>query len=269
MVLPLRWGNSGGFLRCLSLCLLLMAVGKAGEGSWDERLANSFSSRLQEIDRDLATTAPQLDLLPGIPIDDQGGTGGYASIYPRAAPVRNAQYAVEVRWPASAQVELVALVPARRYDARGLDAQYGMPDAFTVELLNAGGEVLACIAREINASKHPVRRGHPFVYQVSPPVEACGRADFGHAVAPGQRGGRQLCASMGRGVCLRRRTQPRPRRGKSAALGARRRRRLGIGVPNFCSTAKRRWACRRFPPKSTAISVGSPKAGAKRPRRHP
>ena len=66
---------------------------------------------------------------------------------------------------------MVALVPTRRYDAKGLDAQYGMPDAFTVELIDAKGEVVARVARERNARSNPVRRGHPFVYQVSPPVE--------------------------------------------------------------------------------------------------
>ena len=136
MVVPLRFGNSGVFPRGFTLAMGFMAVARAGVEGWDERLADTFSGRLKQIHVELAALAPQLDTLPGIPIDDQGGTGGYASIHPHAAPARDSTCAVEVLWPASARVDLVALVPARRYDARGLDAQYGMPDAFTVELIN-------------------------------------------------------------------------------------------------------------------------------------
>jgi len=162
------------FLRLLAVILVLAQTGRAAEFGWDQRLARAFSSRLQEMERELAQLTPQLEGLPGIPIDDQGGTGGYAAIHSHAVPSRDDRCAVEVRWPTGALVDLVALVPARRYDARGLDAQYGLPDDFTVELLDAAGQVLGCVAREHNAGSHPVRRGHPFVYQVSPPVVAAG-----------------------------------------------------------------------------------------------
>lgn len=174
MALLKRFEYPGMFLVFVTLSLLIEAAGAAGEGGWEERLGGSFSGRLKEIESELGELAFQLEVLPGIPIDDQGGTGGYASIHPHAEPVGDSRYAVEVRWPASAVVDLVALVPTRRYDARGLDAQYGMPDAFTVELINAEGEVVGCVARERNTRTHPVRRGHPFVYQVSPPVAAAG-----------------------------------------------------------------------------------------------
>jgi len=174
MVLPLRCNYSGVILALLLVSGQIAAVRAAGEGGWDDHLAGTFSRRLREIDRELAELAPQLEVLPRIPIDDQGGTGGFASLHPSAAPARDARYAVEVRWPAARPVDLVALVPARRYDARGLDAQYGMPDAFRVELIDAAGAVLACVARERNACANPVRKGHPFVYQVRPPVAAAG-----------------------------------------------------------------------------------------------
>lgn len=188
MVVPLRFGNSGVFPRGFTLAMGFMAVARAGVEGWDERLADTFSGRLKQIHVELAALAPQLDTLPGIPIDDQGGTGGYASIHPHAAPARDSTCAVEVLWPASERVDLVALVPARRYDARGLDAQYGMPDAFRVELINAQGEVLACVARESNASTHPVRKGHPFVYQVLPPVEAAGLRISAERLQPNPEG---------------------------------------------------------------------------------
>jgi len=172
--MPNRFGKSAGLLRLLAVSALLVVPGRAAEAAWDARLAGSFSGRLKEIEKELADLVPRLEVLPGIPIDDQGGTGGFASIHPHAVPVAGSQYAVEIRWPAMAMVDLVALVPARRYDARGLDAQYGMPDAFRVELINAKGEVLACVAREWNVTGNPVRKGHPFVYQVWPAVEAAG-----------------------------------------------------------------------------------------------
>jgi signal transduction histidine kinase len=149
----------------------LMAVEEAG---WEYHLARAFSSRLQTIDRALIESAPGLVGLPTIPIDDQGGTGGWAGVHGSGEPAPNDLHAVEIRWPQSAMVDWVALVPARRYDARGLDAQYGMPDAFSVELIDAAGEPLARIGRERGAHAHPVRKGHPFIYQVSPPVEAAG-----------------------------------------------------------------------------------------------
>ena len=163
-----------GFFRLLAIFLWITQSGIAADQTWDVRLAGMFSTRLREIDKDLASFSPGLEALPKIPIDDQGGTGGYASTYSTASPPVDSRYAVEVRWQEMKAVDLVALVPARRYDATGLDAQYGMPDAFTAELIGANGEVLATIGRERNARSHPVRRGHPFVYQLSSPVEAAG-----------------------------------------------------------------------------------------------
>lgn len=163
-----------GLLRFLAISFLLVDVGMAGDPAWDERLAWNFSARLREIETELGKLAPQLEGLSGIPIDDQGGTGGYAGLHPSATPKDDARHAVEVRWSSEALVDFVALVPARRYDEKGLDAQYGMPDAFTVELIDSAGAVLREVAREKKARSHPVRRGHPFVYQVSPPVKAAG-----------------------------------------------------------------------------------------------
>ena len=161
-----------GMIGFLALALAGMVL--AEDGGWDAHLAEKFSGRLKEIQKELAELDPQMKDLPGIPIDDQGGTGGYAGIYSLAAPVGSSRFAVEVKWPKKALVDLVALVPARRYDAKGLDAQYGLPDSFTVELLDAGGKVVRVVATELHAGNNPVRKGHPFFYQVSPPVEATG-----------------------------------------------------------------------------------------------
>ena len=158
----------------LTVSFLTVQLAFAADASWDERLARVFSGRLKEIESELKTLAPRLEGLPEIPIDDQGGTGGFASIHPQATPERDSRYAIEVRWPKAATIDLIVLVPSRRYDARGLDAQYGMPESFTVELIDPEGKVIRSIARERNTGSHPVRKGHPFVYQIAPPLEAAG-----------------------------------------------------------------------------------------------
>ena len=163
---------------------LLAAIAAGADDGWDRGLARLFSARLKQIESELAESHPDLSKLPVIPVGDQGGTGGFAAIHSGPVSVPGAMHAVEVRWPLQAKVDWLALVPARRYDARGLDAQYGMPDAFTVELINDAGDAVAVVSREKNTRSHPVRKGHPFVYQVSPPVAASGlriTADLLHA----------------------------------------------------------------------------------------
>jgi signal transduction histidine kinase len=158
----------------LALAHLLATAAAGADDGWERGLARVFSARLKQIEADLSENLPDMSKLPVIPVSDQGGTGGFAAIHPGPVPAAGKLHAVEVRWPLEAAVDWLALVPARRYDERGLDAQYGMPDAFTVELINAAGDAVAVVAREKNARAHPVRKGHPFVYQVSPPVKASG-----------------------------------------------------------------------------------------------
>lgn len=157
-----------------ALVHLLAPVAAGADDTWDTGLARIFSSRLKQIESELSKSPPDWSKLPAIPINDEGGTGGFAAIHSSPSPPRGARHAVEVRWASQATVDWLALVPARRYDARGLDAQYGMPDAFTVELINEAGDAVAVISREKNTRAHPVRKGHPFIYQVSPPVAASG-----------------------------------------------------------------------------------------------
>jgi signal transduction histidine kinase len=175
----------------------LVASAPAADSGWDEWLARKLSMRLQAIDSELEQLPPKLDGLPDIPIANQGGTGGWAGIHVSASPAPGKRHAVEIRWKKNTMVEWLALVPARRYDERGLDSQYGLPDAFSVELIDAEGHSIKQVARERNTRTHPVRKGHPFVYQISPPVPAAGirisadvllpdfedRANFVHAWA--------------------------------------------------------------------------------------
>ena len=82
----------------------------APEVNWDERLARQFSVRIREIESELVEAKAKLAPLPGIPIDDQGGTGGISEIHTAAVPKPDQRYAVEVRWKQESMVDMVALV---------------------------------------------------------------------------------------------------------------------------------------------------------------
>lgn len=154
--------------------MALAGSASAAEPGWDARLTQQFSPRWGGIRTELAALEPKLAVLPGIPIDDQGGTGGYAGSYQVREATDKEPIAVEIRWKKESTVDLIALVPARRYDAKGLDPQYGMPLAFSVELLDAGGGKIRTVAEETDTAADPVRKGHPFVYRISPPVATAG-----------------------------------------------------------------------------------------------
>jgi signal transduction histidine kinase len=160
--------------RCLLplLACLLPAPVRGQQAGWDERLARAISGRLAEVERELETIRDELPALPAVPVGDQGGTGGFAILPRQERPAAEGGFAVEVRLPEAGAVDLVALVPSRRYGVGGLEAQFGTPGEFTVDLLDRDGKVVARIADERGLWADPVRAGHPFVYPVSPPVEA-------------------------------------------------------------------------------------------------
>ena len=149
---------------------VLLGCGVVGAAEWEESLARKFSGRLDGIDEELKGIEAELVELPTLPLDDQGGTGGFASLHPE----ERGEFPITIDWDGPAEVDFVALVPARRYEIDGLNRQYGMPDAFRVELTDAGGKVVATVAEVDKAWKHPVRAGHPFVFEVEPAVEASG-----------------------------------------------------------------------------------------------
>lgn len=156
------------------LCCLIPAGLRGQEAGWDERLAHAISGRLAEVERELEDIGKQLPALPTVPVGDQGGTGGFAILPLQERPEKEGGIAVELRLPDAGMIDLVALVPSRRYGVGGLESQFGMPDAFTVDLLDREGKAIARIADERDLWADPVRAGHPFVYPVSPPVEAAG-----------------------------------------------------------------------------------------------
>lgn len=151
-----------------ALSFALLATLK-GQG-WDEKFANAFSSRISEIDSEIENLGNDLVGLPVIPLDDRGGTSGCAVLYTQPT----GDHAITMRWDEPAMIDFVALVPARRYGVSGLESQYGTPNSFRVILINADGEEIADIGSESNIHQHPIRRGHPFVYEIDDPVEASG-----------------------------------------------------------------------------------------------
>lgn len=175
--LPLRccpMRDISRFMQHGALAVWSAGVVMAGESSWDGRLAEKCSGRWQALQQELAGLVPQLERLPQIPLADQGGTGGLASHHLSVSPAGDSRFAFEIKWSRQAEVDLVALVPARRYDAKGLDPQYGIPQAFTVELIDAAGAVVRRMAVEMSANQNPLRRGGPFVYALASPVRAAG-----------------------------------------------------------------------------------------------
>jgi signal transduction histidine kinase len=162
------------FFRTLSFLAFSANVGWAADPGWNGRLVQQFSSRWGAIQKELAELKPKLEALPSIPIDDQGGTGGYAGNHPQATATPEAPIAVEIHWQEEAEVDFVALIPARRYDAKGLDPQYGMPLAFRVDLIAKDGAVVCQVGSEASTKANPVRMGHPFVFRLATPVSASG-----------------------------------------------------------------------------------------------
>ncbi|MCH7227401.1 histidine kinase [Verrucomicrobiaceae bacterium E54] len=149
---------------------LLVSGASAGAADWGEDLARKFGGRLDAIDQELARIDADLVGLPVLPRDDQGGSGGFASLHPEP----RGEFPMVVEWGEPAPVDFVALVPARRYEIDGLNRQYGLPDDFRVELTDAQGEVVTTVAEVTDTWSHPVRGGHPFVFRLSPPVKAAG-----------------------------------------------------------------------------------------------
>lgn len=156
------------FFVLLALCSACWYSAPAEE-LWTEKLVSRFSQRWDEIHRTLGEVNGKLDVLPDVPLLEPGGTGGYLT-YDWAGPELN----IHVQWDSPAQVDRVALVPARRYDANGLAPEFGLPNFFEIELLDEHENVVCLVGREQAAASRPVQKGLPFVYSLNAPVQAHG-----------------------------------------------------------------------------------------------
>ena len=161
-----------------SLLLILLLFGspflRGEEVSLEYRLANSLSGRLGKIEKELLAIEAELPGLPDVPVADQGGTGGLAIMHLEAAPEREGEFSVTVRFQEPGAVDLVTLIPARRYGVYGMNPKFGTPDTFRVRLIDDQGQTLADLPQVKGDWSDPVRAGHPYVFPVSPPIQAWG-----------------------------------------------------------------------------------------------
>ncbi|WP_367870453.1 histidine kinase [Luteolibacter sp. Populi] len=153
---------------------MVPAVLRADETGWDYRLAKQFSPRLSGAEKELGDIQTELPRLPTVPVADQGGTGGFAALHPKAEPSNDGEYSVSLNFASPGLVDLVVLIPARRYGVGGLEPQFGLPDAFTMDLLDENGKVVSRIADEKGLWADPVRAGHPFLFPVTPGIRGAG-----------------------------------------------------------------------------------------------
>lgn len=146
-----------------------------GSDSWDRQLAQMVSPRWRKAQEELRQIDDDLKRLPEIPVEDFGGTGGLAMFFNTAmASGGEPERIIEVRWNKAVPVDLVALVPARKYDVAGVVMDYGLPEDFSVELVGDAGAPVYSVATERNVRSRPVRNGYPFVYDLPNPVVATG-----------------------------------------------------------------------------------------------
>ncbi|QJE96499.1 histidine kinase [Luteolibacter luteus] len=161
--------------RCFEILLILLPGLLSGqEASWEYRLANSLSARPGKIEKELQAIEAELPGLPNLPVGDQGGTGGLAIRYGGPLLKQEGELSITVRFKAPGMADLIALVPARRYGVYGPNPDFGTPEAFSVYLIGETGQTVAKIAEVNGAGTNPVRSGHPYVFPVSPPVQAWG-----------------------------------------------------------------------------------------------
>jgi len=155
-----------------ALLLLASAAPALAQTTLSEKLVTRYSSRWNEIQGELSYIAAELETLPGIPLADLGGTGGMVSYtwYQN----QNDELDVFVRWDKAAAIDLVVLVPARKFSSDGLEPEFGLPNFIEIELLDGNDNPVHSVAREHAASARPIKKGFPFVYSLPTPVQAHG-----------------------------------------------------------------------------------------------
>ncbi|MGB6220287.1 ATP-binding protein [Haloferula sp.] len=152
--------------------LLLLAQSLIAETSIAQRFSQYFrdlEEQVAEIDRELLT-------LPDIPQDDSGGMEAYARHYASIDQTHDLEIdsAIRFTWEESAPVDLVALIPARKFTPQGLAPEYGFPDNYNISLIDSSGKVIATIAEERGTLSSSLNRGFPFVHRLEKPMEAHG-----------------------------------------------------------------------------------------------
>ncbi|RKX47762.1 MAG: hypothetical protein DRP64_00190 [Verrucomicrobia bacterium] len=163
-----RWVVCGVFLCCGS------GVEASENLAWDQHIAQWISPQWREAQDTLKRIEGDLELLPKIPKEDSGGTGGLAFFVATKPADEDPERIIEIRWGDAVPVDLVALVPARKYYVDGVAMDYGLPEDFSVELICDREEAVYPVASEFGVRSRPLQNGHPFVYPLREPVVATG-----------------------------------------------------------------------------------------------
>lgn len=163
-----HWVACGVFLCCSS------GLEASENLSWDQHVARWVSPRWNEAQAALKRIKGDLKLLPKIPREDSGGTGGLAFFVATKPADGEPERIIEIRWADAVPVDLVALVPARKYHVDGVVMDYGLPDDFSVELICDTEGPAYPVASEFDVRSRPLQHGHPFVYPLRKPVVATG-----------------------------------------------------------------------------------------------
>jgi signal transduction histidine kinase len=164
-------------LRNLTLLWLVscLCAAAAEPPDWAEELAARFSGNWRKAQEEKASLRAELLRLPVIPVADFGGPAGFRNERDTGPnhPFYNDRW-LQVQWGKPEAVDLVCLVPARKFDERGLDPNFELPEDFRVMLVDEKGKTLKIIADEYNTRSDPVRKGHPLCYRVDPPLRCSG-----------------------------------------------------------------------------------------------
>ncbi len=164
-------------LRDLTMLWLVscLSMPAAETPDWADALASRFSANWRKAKEDKASLEAELTRLPVIPVKDFGGPAGFRNERDTGPnhPFYNDRW-LQVQWPKPEAVDLVCLVQARKFDERGLDPNFELPEDFRVILVDEQGKTLKIIAEERNTRSDPVRKGHPLCYRIDPPLRCSG-----------------------------------------------------------------------------------------------
>ena len=150
--------------------LLILGSTALSQTTLSENLVTHFSSHWNTVQEEISSIEKTLKTLPEIPLGDLGGTGGLISF----TWDEDAELNVFIRKNEPAMIDLVVLVPARRFNSDGLDSEFGLPNFIEIELLDENDQSVYLVARETAAASRPIKRGFPFVYLLPKPVLAQG-----------------------------------------------------------------------------------------------
>ena len=160
-------------VRGVSLALCLLAIPPCIQA---QSLADRFSPELKAIRSQVEKIEDRLRQLPDIPMEDLGGNGAYGRQFgnPQLGWHPPVDFTIRFEWSEPAAIDLLALVPARKFTAAGLDPEYGFPDDFSVSLIRPDNEERQPVGQITASSSSPVHRGHPYVFELDEPVLAEG-----------------------------------------------------------------------------------------------